>query len=253
MEVDFNKLVEGNKKQQYWVEKLKIKRNSRFQFLADLKNNKFDGFKSGDVKKIKKDLDSILYGFEVEDFLIRKYKNAVFMVMRNMHIKNETYREDCFCIGLASIRSSIFNYMVASKSFTTYVINGINCFIRGYLHRIREAESVVEQVLTDEIEERVPFYNSFDIYDIDSIQTIEDLCRVCNLNEEQSFLLCLYVNKINRDEWHKPYCDKYYKKNGSKYSRQAIYDKLAFIKLKVYKNLEEIMGEEFSKNYNLVN
>ena len=94
MEVDFNKLVEGNKKQQYWVKKLKIKRNSRFQFLADLKNNKFDGLKPSDVKKIKKDLDSILYGFEVEDFLIRKYRNAVFMVIRKMHIKNETYRED---------------------------------------------------------------------------------------------------------------------------------------------------------------
>lgn len=252
MEVDFEKLVEGNKKQQYWVKKLKIKRNARFQFLANLKNNKFDGFKASDVKKIKKDLDSILYGFEVEDFLIRKYRNAIFMVIRNMRIKNAEYREECFSVGLIAIRSSVFSYMVITKSFTTYVIDGINCFIRGYLHRARKTHSNLEQLFVDEIEEKTPFYNTFDIYDIDSIQNVETLCEVCNLNEEQSFLLCAYVNRMHGDTWHEPYCNKYFKNNGSRYSKKTIYEKLSFIKLKVYKRLEELMGEEFSKNYSLV-
>jgi hypothetical protein len=37
MEVDFNKLVEGNKKQQYWVEKLKINRDEWLEILPRLK------------------------------------------------------------------------------------------------------------------------------------------------------------------------------------------------------------------------
>jgi hypothetical protein len=250
MEVDFLKLTEANKLIAFWCDHFGLSNRFRMDFIAEIYKDpsaRFTTLNKNLKSKFKQDLKSMFYGYEVENFLIEKYSSAVYFVINRLRIKHTTTKEDCYCVGLSAIRSSIFTYQRPEKSFTTYVIDGITGFIRGFAFRQKEIRDQFKKI-------QQPFFeNEFcdKIMEDDTDLDLKNLLRTANLLENEVFLLNLYLERSSGNKWIMDYIKKYKKKDGNKIGRGGVYSKLMVIRHKIYKAIVQIRGEVYAERFSL--